>query len=756
MKSVKIAKFLVAVVLLLLLMGTVGICFGWSSGRFAKKVRHIILISIDTCRADYLSCYGYRLKTTPNIDALANESILFENVVTPSPLTLPAHSTMLTGTIPPYHGARMNTNYRLGDSNLTIAEILRKNGYKTGAVIGTSVLESQFGISQGFENYNDRFLGKREPGFEHRRRAAEVSNFAVKWLAENANEDFFLFLHYFDPHAQYIPPEPFASKFADNPYAGEIAYTDYCIGQVINKLKDLNIYDSTLLIITSDHGESIGEHGENTHGYFIYNPTIKVPLIFKLPEKNEPKRIKETVGLVDIVPTILSQLGVLIPSHVQGKSLSGYFDEKTENQENRYFYCESLVPTMLKCNSLHGLACNDWKYIQTSRPELYDLKNDPNEINNLIDNEPKQSALLKNRLKKILALQSRRNQTDSKFQADQESIERLKGLGYLGGNVSENEQLTEGGDDPKDYVKLYNQIVELLILRAKGQKEEAKSACEEILHQRPGLGEIYNVLGNILKEEADFEGAMKHFSMALKSKPKNDPDNSIFHCNLADILAKQGKDDEAVYHYSQALRINPNHSKSHCHLATILLKRGNINDAFEHLSKALKINPNDSEAHYHLATILAGQGKSDQAIKHFSETVKLTPDHAIVHYHFANCLASAGKTEQAISEYHQTLHLSPDRPEPANQLAWILATHRQTKYRNPAEAVRLAELACRKTNYNNAEFLNTLAAAYASAGRNMEAIKTAEKALRLARSKGQQNLAAEIQRRLQMYKHGQF
>lgn len=722
MKSVKIAKFLVAVVLLLLLMGTAGIWFGWSSGRFAKKVRHIILISIDTCRADYLGCYGYRLKTTPNIDALANESILFENVVTPSPLTLPAHSTMLTGTIPPYHGVRINLNYRLGDSNLTIAEILRRNGYKTGAVIGSFILGSQSGISQGFENYNDRFLGKREPGFEHKRRAAEVSNFAVKWLAENANEDFFLFLHYFDPHAEYIPPEPFASKFADNPYAGEIAYTDECIGKVIGKLKSLGIYECTLLIITGDHGESFGEHGEYTHGYFIYNPTIKVPLIFKLPGKNEPKRIKETVGLVDIVPTILSQLGILIPSHVQGKSLSGYFDEKTENQGDRYFYCESLVPTMLKCNSLHGLACNDWKYIQTSRPELYDLKNDPNEINNLIDNEPKQSALLRNRLKKILALQSRRNQTDSKFQADQESIERLKGLGYLGGNVSENERLTEGGDDPKDYVKLFNQMVELLVLQVKGQKEEAKSACEEILHQRPGLGEIYNVWGNILKEEADFEGAMKHFSMALKSKPKNDPDNSIFHCNLADILAEQGKDDEAVYHYSQALRINPNNSKSHCHLATILLKRGNINDAFEHLSKALKINPNYSKAHYY----------------------------------FANCLASAGKIEQAISEYHQTLHLSPDRPEPANQLAWILATHRQTKYHNPAEAVRLAELACRKTNYNNAEFLNTLAAAYASAGRNMEAIKTAEKALRLARSKGQQNLAAEIQRRLQTYKHGQF
>jgi arylsulfatase A-like enzyme len=193
----------------LLILAVIAAVWFFRSSTFSPtKPRRVILISIDTCRADYLSCYGFGRKTTPNIDALANESILFENVVTPSPLTLPAHSTMLTGTIPPYHGVRMNQNYRLGDSNLTIAEILRKNGYKTGAVIGTSVLESKFGISQGFENYNDRFLGKREPGFEHRRRAAEVSNLAVKWLAENANEDFFLFLHYFDPHAQYILPIP--------------------------------------------------------------------------------------------------------------------------------------------------------------------------------------------------------------------------------------------------------------------------------------------------------------------------------------------------------------------------------------------------------------------------------------------------------------------------------------------------------------------------------------------------------------------
>jgi len=291
----------------------------------SKKVRHIILISIDTCRADCLSCYGCQQKTTPNIDKLARQSVLFENVISAVPVTLPSHSTMLTGTIPHYHGAHTNNNYRLGEFNVTLAEMLQEKGYKTAAVIAAFVLDARFGLSQGFDSYNDRFLGKREPGFVLERRAAETSKLAINWLAEHANEDFFLFLHYFDPHAEYIPPEPFASNFRENPYLGEIAYTDYCIGKVIDKLKSLGIYDSALLIVTSDHGESFGEHGEYTHGYFIYNTTIRVPLIFKLPGTNNAKRVKDIVGLIDVTPTILSQLGIAGPSHIQGKDLSDYF-----------------------------------------------------------------------------------------------------------------------------------------------------------------------------------------------------------------------------------------------------------------------------------------------------------------------------------------------------------------------------------------------------------------------------------------------
>lgn len=228
----------------------------------AAGVRQIILISIDTCRADYLGCYGYQSETTPNIDAVAAEGILFENAISPVPVTLPAHSSMLTGTDPPYHGVHDNSAHLVDDSNVALAETLKNVGFTTGAAVSAFVLDAQFGLGQGFDTYHDDFETPRVGNTVVQRRAGETTRVALEWLEENKNEEFFLFLHYYDPHHKYQPPEPFASQFASNPYAGEIAYTDHCIGQVIQKLKDLKLYASTLLIITADHGEMLGEHGE--------------------------------------------------------------------------------------------------------------------------------------------------------------------------------------------------------------------------------------------------------------------------------------------------------------------------------------------------------------------------------------------------------------------------------------------------------------------------------------------------------------
>jgi len=279
MKSQGFTKLWVLFVLLLV----VGIGVVWFLLSSRSSIRNVILISIDTCRADHLSCYGFGRKTTPNIDAIAQEGILFENALTPIPLTLPAHSSMLTGTYPLYHKVRDNLNHRLAESNISIAEILREHGYTTGAIVSTFVLDVQFGLSQGFDSYNDQFEEPVGPREDKERRGSEASRFACIYLEEHRDEPFFLFLHYFDPHTDYEPPEPFASEYSDDLYAGEIAYVDHCLAQVIYKLKSLDLYDSTLIIIVGDHGEGLGEHGEAEHGYFIYEGMMKVPFIIRSP-----------------------------------------------------------------------------------------------------------------------------------------------------------------------------------------------------------------------------------------------------------------------------------------------------------------------------------------------------------------------------------------------------------------------------------------------------------------------------------------
>jgi arylsulfatase A-like enzyme len=323
----------IILLLAIIVVAVIVIHSGQSNRTWQEEIENIVLISIDTCRADYLSCYGYERKTTPNIDSVAEGSILFENVITPIPQTLPAHCSMLTGTTPLYHGIHDNLGYQLGPSNITLAEILSENGYKTGAVIGSFVLDSQFGLKQGFDSYSDHFEDEVTTGRFIERKAEEVSRFGIEWLQKNYNENFFLFLHYYDPHFRYEPPEPFASSFEDNLYAGEVAYTDHCIGQVIQKLKKLGVYDSTLLIITSDHGEMLGEHGEIEHGYFIYQSAIKVPLIIKLAGQNKPQKISHLASLNDIVPTICGLLGIQPPSCIQGKDLSVNFTEKTTTKK---------------------------------------------------------------------------------------------------------------------------------------------------------------------------------------------------------------------------------------------------------------------------------------------------------------------------------------------------------------------------------------------------------------------------------------
>ena len=427
----------------------------------AKDIRRVVLISIDTLRADHLGCYGYPRDTSPSIDSLARESVVFNHAVACTPITLPSHCSMLTGTTPPQHQVHDNIGYQLHSSSTTLAEILKENGFTTGAVIGAYPLDAQFGLDQGFDTYDDD-IKQAQAGvfkFANERDAAEVTELANKWLKNHRKEEFLLFVHYYDPHLPYESHEEFRFRYVlpwpsvRDQYDGEIAYTDYYVGRLIDNLKQMGLYDSTLIILTGDHGESLGERQERGHGFFIYHNTIHVPLIVKLPGLSTMIRVNDVVGLIDIVPTVCSLLGIDSPAAVEGQDVLAAFSQDAPSEVDRSLYCESLRPTIYDAQPLAGLVTSRYKYIETTRPELYDLGDDPRESDNLIKQNPDVAAVLREDLMAILDQAGDQSQR-TRVQLDDESLARLGALGYVGaGGVKEDFDFEQPKEDPKDLIK---------------------------------------------------------------------------------------------------------------------------------------------------------------------------------------------------------------------------------------------------------------------------------------------------------------
>jgi len=846
-------KFHVLAIVLLVVVAIGGI---WLLSRpvlIGPNIRQIILVSIDTCRADYLSCYGYPRRTTPNIDAIARQAVRFEQAISPVPLTLPAHSSMLTGTIPPYHGVRDNITYKFRDRNTTIAEILREYGYRTGAIISTFVLDAQFGLNQGFESYNDDFIEARQYGEYLERKAHEASEFACKWLQENRGEKFFLFLHYFDPHDAYVPPEPFASRFADNLYAGEIAYTDDCIGRVIERLKALRLYDPALIIIVGDHGESLWEHAEETHGYFIYQSTVRVPLIFKLPGHSRHFTVSEPVAVIDIVPTILRMLRIPVPAEVQGRDLSGLLTKKQREKKPGSIYCESVEATKYGCNPLFGVVQGQWKYIETTMPELYNFTQDPNETKNLAEAEPERARALRGQLKRILSEQSYRGEQESKTALDQRSLQRLASLGYIGGgSVSKILEFDPGKDDAKDLIGFYNLYLKLHSVFKEQKYDEAEDLCRELLRQRPDFVDAHSYLGEIAVERGDtvkaiayfrqalqldnersdvhqklaaaltslgnLDEAVKHLQEAVRLRPEDpkslnslgillakqekleqatglfkksleiDPDYADAYCSLGNVFALQDRMDEAAEYWSKSLRLKPGQTEVLENLGKISYQKGRIDDAIGYWKQSLQVDPEQPKVYFNLGFALSNKEDISQAIEYYLKAVQLKPDYYQAHTNLANLFNLRGNTVEAIQHWRQSLkvepkqatahqklgialvkqdkiaeavlhfkeavRLKPNRPKVLNNLAWILATYRDGRFHNPNEAIRFAEDACLLTDYKDVGMLDTLAAAYAAAGKFDDAAATAQKAVDLALSSGLEERAQTIRKRLELYKAG--
>jgi arylsulfatase A-like enzyme/Tfp pilus assembly protein PilF len=605
------------------------------------EIRNVLLISIDTCRADRLSAYGFPRQTTPNIDAVAETGTLFHNAVAPVPITLPAHATMLTGMIPPRHGVRDNAYYVLDPGHTTLAELLRDHGYRTAAFVAAFVLDSRFGLDQGFEHYDDRLERVGGVHVIGETPAAEISDRAIEWLEGHPGEPFFLFLHYYDPHMPYDPPEPFASDPAGDPYAGEIAYADASLGRVLDKLRQLEAYDSTLIVITGDHGEMLGEHGEDTHAYFIYDGAIRVPLVIKLPGQRSPRRVGEPVGLVDITPTVAGLLGLPLTVEVQGIDLSPTLRGEGALPSGRHLYCESTEPTKYGANPLFGLVTERWKYIETTRPELYDRTSDPGESHDLAEEQPDVRGDLRERLASVLRAGPGGAAPDTAL--DPESRERLRSLGYASGAGRRVSALDPGLDDPKDLIEFHKRHLAVSDLIAAEEYAEARRLAEQLVEERTDFTGGHLQLALIARKQGRHEQAIERYARALELRP----DRVDIHNDLGAALAGVGRSDEALVHYRRALEARPDYLEARHNLANALLRAGRAEQAIVHYREALRQQPDSVSTWLNLGLALRAQGDQEAAIDSYARAVELDPGDRRARLVLGRALARAGRHAEA-------------------------------------------------------------------------------------------------------------
>ena len=696
------------------LLAAAGVYFWAAGGSRPGPIRRVVLISIDTCRADRLSCYGYGGTSTPYVDALASEGVLFENVLTPVPITLAAHCSMLTGNVPPRHGVRDNYDYQLPASAVTLADMFKEKGYSTGAVVSSFTLNRRFGLEQGFDHYEDGLSGGATSSNE--RKGHDTSNLAVEWLKGHAAEDFFLFVHYYDPHTPYEAPEPFAGLFPDDPYAAEVAYTDHCVGEVIAALKSLGIYEESLVVVTGDHGEMLGEHGEEEHCFFIYQSALKVPLIFKLPQGKVRGRVTEPAGIVDILPTVCGLCGMEAPVGVGGQDLSGYLQGKGAS-EKRYLYCESLTAEKYGAQGLQGVTDGRWKYIRSARSELYDLEEDPGELTNLIADEPKRVHYLSGQLDALLAEAGGAAESATSLTVDEQSAARLRSLGYVGGRFGQGEGGTDSGKaDAKDVLEVYQSDVKAGVLLSRGQYKEAREVCEELLALKPGFEGALRTLAGVALAQGQADEAVKYLEAVESRFPKE----YMAQAELAGALKAAGQWERAADHYRKALAIDGRRGELMWELAGVLVQQKKYDEAADWLRRVVELMPQNAQVHERLGMVLSELGEVEEAKASYARARELAPDLVSVEYTLALESVRSGALTEAVAHALKMLAAGPTSEQPfafAENLARACLENQQSD-----EAAQVLEgmLAAQP---GVSDWQNKLATVRAAQGQFEEAIK---------------------------------
>jgi arylsulfatase A-like enzyme/tetratricopeptide (TPR) repeat protein len=672
---------------------------GTSSPRWARRLlpqrapRNLLLVSIDTLRADHLGCYGYRPAQTPRLDGLARSGLLFSKATTVVPLTLPAHSSLMTGTFPAWHGVRDNGGFYLGDEQVTLAEILHDRGFRTGGFVGAFVLDRRWGIAQGFDRYFDDFDLDRfadAPSMDMiQRPGSDVVDKALEWLQGEPERPFFVWVHLYDPHAPYEAPEPYSSRFPRTmvgSYDAEISYADSQVGRLLDALTLDDRLRETLVIVVGDHGEMLGEHGEQTHGFFIYEPAVHVPLLIAGP--GAPARtVPDQVRIVDVMPTALELLRIPVPKQVQGQSLLPLWRgvrlglvAHSESWYPRYHYGWS---------ELRSVDDGRFKYIRAPRPELYDLETDAHEGADRSKGDPSRLATMARALDEIEQRTAGTQVAPGPRSMDSDTEERLAALGYVAGSVSASSLAERPRGDPKDKIGIYRLLKEAGTASANKRPDEALSKVRQALAEDSDVVEAYMLLGNFLKKadrsedaiaayrraltrDAEHQGAL--FSLALAYKDAGrldearlgferaralDPRSASVLWQLADVWARKGEPAkaEAVIHDALARRVDE--GRFLLKLGESQIEAKKLAEAETTLKAALDKKPTLQTAQFNLGIIFEDTGRIDDAIAAYQAEIKTNPHAYRASFNLAKLLQKQGRREEAVTHFKQAVETQP-------------------------------------------------------------------------------------------------
>jgi choline-sulfatase len=611
--------------------------------RSAPAHPNLVLITLDTVRADHLGCYGDRQAVTPWLDRLAGEGLRFANASSAVPLTLPSHTTLLSGLLPPHHGLRDNGAGALRPGTATLATVLSGAGYRAGAFVGAFVLDHRFGLAPGFEVYDDEIERDPRAGavLEAERPGREVVDRALAWLGKEDPRPFFLWVHLYDAHAPYTPPAGWAARHPGRPYDGEVSEVDEQVGRVLEELRRRGLDGRTVVAVAADHGEGLGEHGELTHGLLLYEPTLRVPLLVRAPWSLKPRVVETPVSLADLAPTLAGLLGRALPGTLDGRDLSQALLGGREPAGGEV-YAETRYPATFGWSPLASLRRRDLKYISAPKPELYDLRRDPKEATDLLAKSTDPSA--KGFADRLAALEASAV-AGPRPAADAETRAKLASLGYVAGAGSAPVQGTAkaGAPDPKVVVGLFQRF------------------------------EVAN--GKLT--DGDATGAARELEALVAADP-----NPVFRGKLAAAWREMGQTARALPLYRQAAADAPADPEAWYNLAAALQDAGRPDEAREAIGRALNLDARRPEAHNTLGIVELGQGRLEEARREFEAAVRLDPRNAAALNNLGNTLRAQGKLDAAVEAYKRSSAVAPRYAEPLNGLG-ALAVERD----RPREAL---------------------------------------------------------------------